>query len=58
MFPAAPKQVCISLLSEEDGRQDIVQAAQDFCLEIQRKEALPKHMEVELMDQMLKGLHQ
>ncbi|KXJ22833.1 dehydrodolichyl diphosphate synthase complex subunit nus1 [Exaiptasia diaphana] len=51
----APKQVCISLLSEEDGRGDIVQAAQDFCLEIQRKEALPKQMEVELMDQMLKA---
>ncbi|XP_031567481.1 dehydrodolichyl diphosphate synthase complex subunit nus1-like [Actinia tenebrosa] len=53
----APKQVCISLLSEADGKEDIIEAAQDFCLEIQRKETLPKHMNEDVFDQMLKATH-
>ena len=52
----APTQVCISLLSEHDGKGDIVDAAREFCRGIQTKHRAPKEMEPDLLNSILKGI--
>lgn len=54
-FLSAPTQVCISLLSEQDGKGDIVEAAREFCWGIQTKKKVLKEMEPDLLNSMLKG---
>ena len=54
-FLLAPTQVCISLLSEQDGKRDIVEAAREFCQEIQTKQRALKEMEPDLLNSLLKG---
>ena len=51
----APTQVCISLLSEHDGKGDIVEAAREFCRGIQTKQRALKEMEPDLLNSLLKG---
>ena len=51
----APTQVCISLLSEHDGKGDIVEAAREFCWEVQTKQRALKEMEPDLLTSLLKG---
>jgi len=51
----APTQVCISLLSEHDGKGDIVEAAREFCWGIQAKQRALKEMEPDLLNSLLKG---
>lgn len=55
VFLLAPTQVCISLLSEQDGKRDIVEAAREFCQEIQTKQRALKEMEPDLLNSLLKG---
>jgi len=47
--------VCISLLSECDGKGDIVEAAREFCRGIQTKHRATKEMEPEFLNGLLKG---
>jgi len=51
----APTQVCISLLSECDGKGDIVEAAREFCRGIQTKHRATKEMEPEFLNGLLKA---
>lgn len=51
----APTQVCISLLSEQDGKGDIVDAAREFCKGVQLKHRTPKEMEPDVFNGILKG---
>ncbi|XP_078375677.1 dehydrodolichyl diphosphate synthase complex subunit Nus1-like [Oculina patagonica] len=53
----APTQVCISLLSEHDGKGDIVEAAREFCRGIQTKHRAPKEMEPDLLNSILKATY-
>ena len=47
--------MCISLLSEQDGKGDIVEAAREFCQGIQTKQRAPKEMKPDLLNSLLKG---
>ncbi|XP_022788628.1 dehydrodolichyl diphosphate synthase complex subunit Nus1-like isoform X2 [Stylophora pistillata] len=51
----APTQVCISLLSEQDGKGDIVDAAREFCKGVQLKHRTPKEMEPDIFNGILKA---
>ena len=51
----ASNQVCVSLLSEEDGKDDIVEATREFCTEIEQKLRRVKEMEPDLLHTLLKG---
>lgn len=51
----APTQVCISLLSEQDGKGDIVDAAREFCKGVQLKHRMPKQMEPDVFNDILKA---
>lgn len=51
----APTQVCISLLSEQDGKGDIVDAAREFCKGVQLKHRTPKQMEPDVFNGILKA---
>ena len=47
--------MCISLLSEQDGKGDIVDAAREFCKGVQLKHRTPKQMEPDVFNGILKG---
>lgn len=51
----APTQVCITLLSEKDGKGDIVEAAREFCQEVQTKRRATKEMEPDYLNSLLKA---
>ncbi|EDO41972.1 predicted protein [Nematostella vectensis] len=51
----APTQVCITVLSAEDGKQDIVEAAQEFCMSVKQKKYSPKQLDTDLFNDMLKA---
>ncbi|XP_068697881.1 dehydrodolichyl diphosphate synthase complex subunit Nus1-like [Montipora foliosa] len=53
----APTQVCISLLSELDGKGDIIEASREFCKGIQTKRRAIKEMEPEFFNDLLKATH-
>ena len=55
IFIPAPTQVCISLLSELDGKGDIIEASREFCKGIQTKRRAIKEMEPEFFNDLLKG---
>ena len=55
---AAPTQVCITLLSEKDGKGDIVEAAREFCQDVQTKRRATKEMEPDYLNSLLKGAEQ
>ena len=50
-----PTQTCVTLLSELDGKGDIVEACREFCIGIQTKRRAIKEMEPEFFNNFLKG---
>lgn len=52
-----PTQRCVTLLSELDGKGDIVEACREFCIGIQTKRRAIKEMEPEFFNNFLKATH-
>ncbi|KAJ0026706.1 hypothetical protein NQD34_017706 [Periophthalmus magnuspinnatus] len=46
----------VSVLSPEDGKQSIVQAAQQLCRSVENKERSPKDISVSMLDSLLREL--
>ncbi|KAJ0044216.1 hypothetical protein NL108_004734, partial [Boleophthalmus pectinirostris] len=44
----------VSVLSPEDGKQSIVQAAQHLCRSVENKERSPKDISVSMLDSLLR----
>lgn len=49
------KNVYLTVLSKEDGKEDIVKAAKKFCSSVCSNECKPKSMDVEQFSGLLEG---
>ena len=55
MFAALSCQAVVKVLSPDDGRQGIVEAAQKLCRAVEQRERAIKDIDVNVLDSLLRG---
>ena len=56
LFIVYPKHVCVQLLSEEDGKPDIVKTAKKISSDYSSKKIKFKDIDIDFIDKSLKGI--
>lgn len=55
VFTVLSRRPTVKVLSPEDGKQSIVQAAQQLCRSVENKERSSKDISVSMLDILLRG---